>query len=44
VKKAKMFGCDVQVIAELKFDVPQMYKFHREKSKDIVVDLIRFSW
>ncbi len=30
-----------QVLAELKFDVPKIYKFHRDKSRDIKVDLIR---
>jgi len=31
----------VEVVAELKFELPQVYKFHKEKSVDIDVDLIR---
>jgi predicted RNA methylase len=29
------------VVAEMKFDIGQTYKFHKEKSRDIAVDLIR---
>jgi predicted RNA methylase len=32
---------DSKVVAEMAFDVPKMYKFHTQKSKDIEVDLIR---
>ena len=34
---------DAQVVAEMAFDVPNMYKFHKQQSKDIEVDLIRIS-
>ena len=34
---------DVQVVAEMEFDVPQMYRFHNEKSRDVQVDLIRIN-
>ncbi|KAJ1967428.1 hypothetical protein H4R35_006713 [Dimargaris xerosporica] len=40
--KAKSWGATGQVLAELRFDVPQMYKFHKKKSADIQVDLWRF--
>eukprot|EP00268_Persea_americana_P043096 TRINITY_DN4320_c0_g1_i5.p1 TRINITY_DN4320_c0_g1~~TRINITY_DN4320_c0_g1_i5.p1 ORF type:complete len:158 (-),score=32.97 TRINITY_DN4320_c0_g1_i5:633-1106(-) len=30
------------VLCELRFDVPQMYKFHKKKEVDIAVDLWRF--
>ena len=33
----------IEVLAELKYDIPKTHKFHKEKSKDIYVDLIRFS-
>jgi predicted RNA methylase len=33
----------IEVIAELKYDIPKTHKFHKEKSKDIFVDLYRFS-
>jgi predicted RNA methylase/outer membrane protein OmpA-like peptidoglycan-associated protein len=34
---------EAQVCAQLKFEVPAMYKFHRQKSMDIEVDMIRFA-
>ncbi|KAJ2005119.1 Methyltransferase-like protein 5 [Coemansia sp. RSA 2322] len=43
VKKAQAWGFDCQVLAELKFDLPMMYKFHKKKSVDIDVDLLRLS-
>jgi len=43
VKKASTeWGLKVEVMAELAFDIPKMYKMHKEKSKDVAVDLIRF--
>lgn len=42
MKKAKTMGAKAKVLAELKFDVPPMYKFHKEKSRDIAVDLVLF--
>ncbi|KAJ1964397.1 Methyltransferase-like protein 5 [Dipsacomyces acuminosporus] len=42
-KKADAWGFDCEVLAELRFDVPMMYKFHKKKSVDIEVDLIRLS-
>jgi predicted RNA methylase len=32
---------NIQVVAEMKFDLPQTYKFHKERTVDIAVDLIR---
>ncbi|XP_031473398.1 uncharacterized protein LOC116245920 isoform X1 [Nymphaea colorata] len=32
-----------EVLCELRFDVPQMYKFHKKKEVDIAVDLWRFT-
>jgi hypothetical protein len=37
----KRRGLEVQVVAEMKFDWPNVYKFHTKKSVDIEVDLIR---
>jgi predicted RNA methylase len=34
---------DAKVVAEMAFDVQNMYKFHTQKSKDIEVDLIRIA-
>lgn len=36
------FGFPGKVIAKLNYDIPAMYKFHKKKSVDIEVDLIRF--
>ena len=33
----------MEVLAELKYDLPQIHKFHKKKSKDIYVDLYRFT-
>ncbi|MES1909958.1 MAG: hypothetical protein MHM6MM_002634 [Cercozoa sp. M6MM] len=41
-KKGREFGATVQLVAKLKFDVPKMYRFHKEKTKNIEVDLLRF--
>lgn len=40
-KKAKQLSLNFEVIAEMKFEVKNMYKFHKMKSKDINVDIIR---
>eukprot|EP01083_Nonionella_stella_P246384 855488_1 len=42
LKKVSAWGVHAEVIAEMRFDIPKMYKFHRKTSKDIEVDLIRF--
>lgn len=45
IKKAALrdFGaCRAEVLCELRYDVPQMYRFHRKKEVDIAVDLWRF--
>lgn len=36
-------GYKLEVVAELRYELPKVFKFHREKSKDIAVDLYRFS-
>ncbi|KAI9303919.1 S-adenosyl-L-methionine-dependent methyltransferase [Cunninghamella echinulata] len=41
-KKASEWGVSCEVVAEMKFDVPMMYKFHKKKSVDIAVDFLRF--
>jgi rRNA N6-adenosine-methyltransferase METTL5 len=43
VKTIESWGYEVHVIAEMKFDIPNMYKFHQKKSVDVDVDLIRKS-
>ncbi|EED90330.1 predicted protein, partial [Thalassiosira pseudonana CCMP1335] len=41
IKLIQGWGLNVEVVAEMKFDIPNMYKFHKQKSKDVEVDLIR---
>jgi len=43
LKKAKEWGAIGKVVAELRYDIPQMYKFHKKESLDIQVDFIRFT-
>jgi predicted RNA methylase len=40
--KAADWGVRAQVLAELKFDLPASYKFHKKQSVDIEVDFFRF--
>lgn len=42
-KKAHDWGVKMEVIAELRYDLPASYKFHKKKSVDIQVDFLRFS-
>lgn len=43
LKKAeKKLGATATVLAELRFDLPKTMKFHKKKSVDIEVDLIKF--
>ncbi|KAJ1737058.1 hypothetical protein LPJ72_000845 [Coemansia sp. Benny D160-2] len=41
VRKAQTWGFECEVLAELNFDIPMMYKFHKKKSVDVKVDLLR---
>ncbi|XP_072817212.1 rRNA N(6)-adenosine-methyltransferase METTL5 isoform X1 [Vicugna pacos] len=43
-KKAAEWKIKTEIIAELRYDLPASYKFHKKKSVDIDVDLIRFSF
>ena len=40
-KKASEWGVKMDVLAELRFDLPASYKFHRKKTIDIEVDFVR---
>ena len=40
-KKLRLGGCSLEVLAQMKFDIGKMYKFHKKKSVDVEVDLIR---
>ncbi|NP_001187732.1 rRNA N6-adenosine-methyltransferase METTL5 [Ictalurus punctatus] len=42
-KKASEWKVKMEVIAELRYDLPASYKFHKKKSVDIQVDFIRFT-
>ncbi|PIA13986.1 S-adenosyl-L-methionine-dependent methyltransferase [Coemansia reversa NRRL 1564] len=41
IKKVQSWGYECEVLAELKFDIPMMYKFHKKKTVDVQVDLLR---
>ncbi|XP_011048369.1 PREDICTED: methyltransferase-like protein 5 [Populus euphratica] len=46
VKKAALRGfgaSSAEVLCELRFDVPKLYKFHKKREMDIAVDLWRFA-
>jgi len=43
LKKAQEWGVVPQVLAELRYDLPNTYKHHKKTSVDIQVDFIRFS-
>ena len=45
MKKAKEdWKVDVQVLAQLRYDLPATYKHHKKSSVDIEVDFVRFSF
>ncbi|RYR07439.1 hypothetical protein Ahy_B05g074786 isoform A [Arachis hypogaea] len=35
-------ACNAEVLCELRYDLPKLYKFHKKKEVDIAVDLWRF--
>jgi predicted RNA methylase len=43
VRLADAKGYKIEVLAELRYELPKQFKYHKEKSKDIAVDLLRFS-
>ena len=43
VKKFSRDGITVTPIAQLRFDLPQTYKFHKKKSVDVEVDLLHIA-
>ena len=40
-KKIKQWGYRVEVVAQMRYDIPKMYHFHTQDSVDVEVDLIR---
>ncbi|WVZ82398.1 hypothetical protein U9M48_029664 [Paspalum notatum var. saurae] len=45
IKRMALRGCNAisaEVLCELRYDLPHMYKFHNKKEVDIAVDLWRF--
>lgn len=40
-RKAKEWKVKAFVVAEMRFDVPRIYRFHSQRSKDIAVDFWR---
>ncbi len=43
VKIVQSWGYNVEVIAQMKFDIPKMYKFHKLDEVDVEVDLFSVS-
>ena len=41
LKLLKGWGLQAEVVAEMKFDIANSYKFHKQKSVDVDVDLLR---
>jgi len=41
-KATREVECKADVVAEMKFDIPKSYKFHKKESVDVAVDLLRF--
>lgn len=41
IRQVESWGMEIRVVAEMRFDLPQTYKFHKNKSVDVQVDLIR---
>jgi len=41
VKTVEGWGYEVEVVAQMKFDIGNIYKFHKKDSVDVEVDLIR---
>lgn len=41
-KRAAEWGATMEVVAQLRYDLPATYKVHKKKSVDIEVDLLRF--
>ena len=42
IAKKELGAKSAEVLAQLRYDLPATYKFHKQKSKDIEVDLWRF--
>ena len=41
IKVVRSWGYDVEVVAQMQFDIPKMYKFHEKNNVNVDVDLIR---
>ncbi len=41
--RLKNGGVEAQVLAELRYDIPAVHKFHKKESVDIEVDFWRFA-
>ena len=43
IRKASENDWNLEMVAELRYDLPKTHVFHKQKTKDIEVDLYRFS-
>jgi len=42
IKLASIRDYSIEVVAEMKYNIPKTFKYHKEKSRDIEVDMLRF--
>lgn len=42
-RRCSRLRVDMEILAELRFDLPATYKFHHKKSSDVEVDFVRFT-
>ena len=43
LRNAQSWGAEAEVVAEMRYNLPKTYSFHKEKSKDVQVDLVRLT-
>ena len=41
IKTVESWGYEIEIVAQMKFDIPKLYKFHTKDNVDVDVDLIR---
>jgi len=43
VRLCERSGWRLEVVAQLRYDIPKTFRHQRERSRDVEVDLLRFS-
>ena len=45
MKRAKRdWNVEAEVLAEMRFPIPNLYRFHKKRSVDVEVDFLRFAY